>query len=110
MRILLLTPLYPPAVGGAATYFSHIVPRLEADAAIEKLVLLTEQMPGEPETLTAGKLTILRLLPRRVSEKRPFLFHALTYLQTQRWFQQKLARLVAAHQIDLVHFHTRFRG
>ncbi|MBK7895296.1 MAG: glycosyltransferase family 4 protein [Anaerolineaceae bacterium] len=57
-----------------------------------------------------GKLTILRQLPRRVSEKRPYLIHALTYLQTQLWFQQKLAKLIEMHQIDLVHFHTRFRG
>ncbi|MEZ4590642.1 MAG: glycosyltransferase family 4 protein [Chloroflexota bacterium] len=53
---------------------------------------------------------MIRQLPRRVSEKRPFLHHALTYLQTQVWFQKNLADLVKTHQIDLVHFHTRFRG
>ncbi len=110
MRILLLTPLYPPAIGGAATYFADIVPLLEAAPDIEKLILLTEQMPGEPKTATAGKLTVLRLLPMRVSRERPYLIHALTYMQTQRLFQRKLARLVKEHRIDLVHFHTRYRG
>lgn len=110
MRILLLTPLYPPAVGGAATYFSHIVPQMVNHPAIEHLVLLTEKMPGEPEVMTVGKLTVLRQLPQRVSVKRPFLFHTLTYLQTQLWFSKNLSKLVKANQIDLVHFHTRFRG
>ncbi len=110
MRILLLTPLYPPAVGGAASYFADIVPLLEAEPAIEQLVLLTEQMPGEAEESSTGKLTVLRLLPTRVSRERPYLIHALTYMQTQRWFQQKLARMVKQYEIDLFHFHTRFRG
>lgn len=110
MRILLLTPLYPPAIGGAATYFADIVPWLEADPLIERIVLVTEQVEGESDHITEGKLTILRALPRRVAEKRPYLIHALTYWQTQLWFQQKLAKLVNAYQIDLVHFHTRFRG
>jgi glycosyltransferase involved in cell wall biosynthesis len=110
VRILLLTPLYPPAIGGAAIYFADIVPLLEEAPEIEQLVLLTEQMPGEPKEATTGKLTVLRLLPTRVSRERPYPIHALTYMQTQRWFPRKLARLVKECQIDLVHFHTRYRG
>ncbi len=110
MRILLLTPLYPPAIGGAAAYFANIMPLLEADPAIEQIILLTEQMQGEPCEHTTNKLTVLRLLPTRVSRERPYLIHALTYIQTQRWFQHKLAQLVKQYQIDLVHFHTRYQG
>ena len=110
MRILLLTPLYPPAIGGAATYFADIVPLLEKHPAISQLVLLTEKMPGEPEQFNTGKLTVLRLLPTRISVERPYPMHALTYLQTQLWFRQNLARLVQQFRLDLVHFHTRYRG
>ena len=110
MRILLMTPLYTPAVGGAATYFADIVPRLTAHPGIEQIVLLTEQMPGEAAHSSEGKLTVLRLLPTRVSIERPYPIHALTYLQTQLWLRQQLPRLVKKYQLDLVHFHTRYRG
>lgn len=110
MRILLLTPLYPPAIGGAATYFGDIVPLLEADPAIEQLVLLTERMPGEPTEAVHGKLTILRALPTRVSAERPYPIHALTYLQTQLWLRRHLPKLVKKYRLDLVHFHTRYQG
>lgn len=110
MRILLLTPLYPPAIGGAATYFADIVPLLEAHPAISQLLLLTEQMPGEPKRFSAGKLTVLRLLPTRVSVERPYFIHAFTYLQTQLWLRHNLPRLVHKYRLDLVHFHTRYRG
>ena len=110
MRILLLSPLYPPAIGGAASYFADIVPLLVKHPDIEQVVLVTEKMPGEPQETIEGKLTVLRLLPTRVSRERPYLIHALTYIQTQLWFQRSLAKLVEQYQIDLVQFHTRFRG
>jgi glycosyltransferase involved in cell wall biosynthesis len=110
MRILLLTPLYPPAIGGAASYFADILPRLEAYPTIDRLLLLTERMPGEPREMTTGKLTVLRLLPTRVSAERPYPMHALTYLQTQLWLTINLPRLVTKYRLDLLHFHTRYRG
>lgn len=110
MRILLLTPLYPPAIGGAATYFADIVPLLEAHPAISRLVLLTERMPGEANELTEGKLTVLRHLPTRVSVERPYPIHAATYLQTQLWLSHHLSRLIQKYHLELLHFHTRYRG
>ena len=111
MNILILTALYPPAVGGAASYFGSIVPRLVQRDEIEELIVLTERMPGLPRESRQNKLWLLRCLPTRGSvPRRTWLMHALTYVMTQLWFMAFLPGLVKRRKVDLIHFHTRFRG
>lgn len=111
MRLLILTSLYPPATGGAATYFGSIVNRLINCGDIETIFILTERMPGQTRTLSKGKVRLLRWLPNRISAgQKPLPIHAATYILTQLWFTLWLPHLVRQHQIDLIHFHTRYRG
>jgi len=111
MRILITTALYPPAVGGAATHFDNIASHLTRYGDVEEVTILTERMPGEPASIVTGKLCLLRLLPTRVSAgRKPLPTHAATYILTQGWFALRLRRLVRARGLDLIHFHTRFRG
>lgn len=111
MRLLILSPLFPPAVGGAASYFSDILPAVTRREDVQHVTLLTEAMPGQPSRIQLGKLDVLRLLPTRVSlPRRPFPIHALSYVRTQVWFSKQLPQLVDQLQPDLLHFHTRFRG
>lgn len=111
MQVLIITALYPPAVGGAATYFGDVVPRLARHDEIERLTVLTEHMPGQPYETTDGDLRLLRWLPTRVSgPRRRWLGHATTYVLTQAWFATRLPGLVRREGIDLIHFHTRYRG
>ncbi len=111
MNLLMITPLYPPALGGAATYFRQIVPYLVEHDKITHLTLLTERMPGQPRVQVNGKLQLLRQLPNRISSgQKPFISHAATYILTQLWFALNLRTLVRHHAIDIVHFHTRYRG
>jgi glycosyltransferase involved in cell wall biosynthesis len=111
MRILIITPLFPPAIGGASSYFQELVPRLAKREDIDQLVILTERMPGEPRASTNGKMTVLRYLPTRVSiPRKKWIGHAVTYLMTQLWFLLSLSHFVQRNGIDLVHFHTRYRG
>jgi len=111
MRPIIITALYPPAVGGAATYFGDIVPELAQRDDIEGLMVLTERMPGQPRWWAKGKLQLLRYLPIRVSRpRRRWLGHAVTYLLTQIWFVARLPGLVQHHRVGLIHFHTRYRG
>jgi glycosyltransferase involved in cell wall biosynthesis len=68
-------------------------------------------MPGQPRQQCEGKVQILRYLPNRISvRQRPWLLHALTYVLTQLWFVLRLSGLIHRHNIDLIHFHTRYRG
>ncbi len=111
MHLLILTALYPPAVGGAATYFGDIVPRLLQRPEITRLTVLTERLPGQPRRHVRGKLQVLRLLPTRVSlPRRSWPIHAATYGVTQLWFMAYLPALVRRQGADLIHFHTRYRG
>lgn len=108
---MIITALYPPAVGGAATYFGDIAPELAQRDEVEQLVVLTERMPGQPCQRTKGKLRLLRYLPTRVSlPQRRWMAHAMTYVLAQLWFATRLPALVRQHRVDLIHFHTRYRG
>ncbi|MGC9350200.1 MAG: glycosyltransferase family 4 protein [Anaerolineae bacterium] len=111
MNILVITPLYPPAVGGAATYFGDVMPRLAALDEIDRLTVLTERLPRQPSETVVGDLRLLRWLPRRVSgTRRRWIGHAATYLLTQLWMATQLPALVKREDADLIHFHTRYRG
>ena len=111
MHPLIITALYPPTVGGAATYFGDVVPRLAQRDEIEQLTVLTEHMPDQPRQWADGKLRLLRYLPARISlPQRRQLTHAAIYILTQLWFAARLPGLVHHHRVDLIHFHTRFRG
>ena len=108
---MIITALYPPAVGGAATYFSSVAPELAQRDEIEQLTVLTERMPGQPRESTEGKLLLLRCLPTRISlPQRRWLAHAVTYVLTQLWFAAHLSHLVRKYNVDLIHFHTRYGG
>ena len=109
MHPLIITPLSPPAVGGAATYYSQIAAELVQRDEISALTILTERYPGQPRIQNEGALTILRLLPTRISRpQRAYPIHATTFALTQAWFNTQLPGLVHDRGIDLVHFHTRF--
>ena len=109
MHPLIITPLYPPAVGGAATYYSQIAVELVRRQEIQALTILTERYPGQPRIQQAGKLTVLRLLPTRIARpQRVYPIHAATYTLNQAWFITQLSRLVQMRGVDLVHFHTRY--
>jgi glycosyltransferase involved in cell wall biosynthesis len=111
MRLLIITPLYPPAVGGAATYFAEIVPRLAKQDDVEEILVLTECLPGQPARSRLGKIVLWRVLPTRVSRpRRTWLGHAVSYGLTQLWFAVFLSTIIRREHINLVHFHTRFRG
>ncbi len=111
MHVLLLTPLYPPAVGGAASHYGLLAPVLANHSAIQHVTVLTERHPALPPLEQQHTLTIRRVLPRRISGgRRAWVAHAWLYARTQQWFAQHLVRLVRNQRIDLLQFHTRYRG
>jgi glycosyltransferase involved in cell wall biosynthesis len=108
---LIVTPAYPPATGGAATYFGAAVAGLLARPEIHELTVLTEQLPGYAADFVEGKLRVLRQLPTRVAvARRNRVADTVGYLQTQLWFEARLPRLVRRLGVDLIDFHTRYRG
>lgn len=111
MHVLVLTALYPPAVGGAATHYGHLAPGLARQKEIEQVIVLTERMPGQPRQSDLDGVTVLRYLPTRSSAaQRVWPIHSATYLLTQLWFAVMLRSVMRRYRVDLVHFHTRYRG
>lgn len=111
MHPLLITPLYAPAVGGAATYMRELIPALLERSEIDQLTVLTEREHGRAEETVEGKLRVLRWLPTRISEPRAtWVEHAVTYAWTEAWFAMYLPGVIRRFGIDLLQFHTRYRG
>lgn len=111
MRILMITPLYPPAVGGAATYFGEVAPELSQREEVSGVTILTERVPGRSQQAQDAGVRVLRCLPARIAGvQRQWPVHAASYLLTQLWFALRLPCVARRCKADLVHFHTRYRG
>ena len=104
MRALILTPLYPPLVGGAAGNYSILAPILAEEISV---TVLTEWVKGCPLEERQDNLRILRVLPPhagRPGRSLPSraLTLGLTYLALLFWLPYLKA--------DIVHFHAGYRG
>lgn len=136
MRLLVFSPFYPPHVGGLETHAlefnRHLAP------AIERLVLLTPQLPGSaPTRETEGNITILRFpawepihnypLPRfwqtdfwrlwrealasrptHILSRTRFFFTSLMAWRVAR--SRRLPWCHVEHGSDFVHFHSPLKS
>jgi hypothetical protein len=72
LRLLLLTGLFPPAVGGASELFRILTEVWEQEALVEQVVILTQRgRKDSPAHEIRGKTLVHRLLPptRRVKRQ-----------------------------------------
>jgi len=110
MNVLLLTPIYPPTVGGAATNFNLLAKGLQKQSKIDNIYILTEYMKGEKIRTQNGKITILRLLyPKTMSKVRSKfrIFKEVLLMRVGLFFLLPLLCLIK--KIDIIHLHaTRF--
>jgi glycosyltransferase involved in cell wall biosynthesis len=111
MHPLIVTPLYPPAIGGAATYFGIVAPGLAGHPAIDRVTVLTERLPGQPVEWSDGKLRVLRRLPTRAGvAQRGRWARTSGYARTQWWFHAHFGALRRQLGADVIHLHTRYGG
>lgn len=111
MNLLILTALYPPAAGGAATYYGELVAALREREEITRIVILTEQQPNFPARAESDRVIALRMLPPRVSrDKANPLIHATTYLLTDAFLLTRLPGIARQYEIDAIQFHSRYRS
>jgi glycosyltransferase involved in cell wall biosynthesis len=66
-ELVILTPLYAPAVGGAAVYYPLLARSLLDAGIAERVTVLTERFPGRPDREHGcdGRLLVRRLMPYR---------------------------------------------
>lgn len=67
MHLLIVTPIYPPTTGGAATYYGLLTNGLLASGNVTEITIVTERVPGCPtyELKNDGRLRIIRWFPHR---------------------------------------------
>lgn len=67
MHLLIITPIFPPAQGGAATYYKLLSEGLIEGGYVNQITVVTEHMPGlkGEQIMMDGKLRVVRLFPYR---------------------------------------------
>jgi glycosyltransferase involved in cell wall biosynthesis len=67
MHLMIITPIFPPAQGGAAVYYHLLSEGLISQGYVERITILTERMPGlgKEQFLLNGKLRVIRKFPYR---------------------------------------------
>jgi glycosyltransferase involved in cell wall biosynthesis len=64
-NILIISPIFPPATGGAATYYKLLLDEFEKSKYVSKVILITEASPGLPIFTSFGKVILMRIFPAR---------------------------------------------
>jgi glycosyltransferase involved in cell wall biosynthesis len=113
MKILILTPLFPPNTGGAATYFNLLFQKLLQDNNVQIAVVLAEKEESSPLILRMGhKGIILRLLPRLGSidnyVELGHLSKAILIAYRSLALLILLPIITRTFKINVVHFHSTF--
>jgi glycosyltransferase involved in cell wall biosynthesis len=113
MRVLLLTPIFPPNVGGAATYFDLLFQSMCSDPGVESVLVLAEKDPSSPAfSRMNGKGRVLRLLPRLGLVDNYMSLggfnKALLLIRRSLALFFLLPVLTRALKVDIIHFHSTF--
>lgn len=110
-RVLVVTPLLPPAVGGGGVYTQMLVSGLVDRDLVDLASVLTEKYPGQPniEILSNGSLKIYRLFPFRAGDVAKGMSRHFKYLLQNIQF---LFLPVICRRLGVTHIlvHTSFHN
>ena len=95
IRVALVTPYYPPSVGGLERYTHREALALRDDPGFEVVVITTGTSRRTVVSVEDG-ITVVRLAPWLKVSNSP----------VNGWWPVQLRRLLARHQVDLVHAHA----
>lgn len=109
MHLLIITPIFLPTTGGAATYYELLTESLLASGEVSEITVLTERVPGSPtrELRNDGHLRVIRLFPYRAGRNLGrFALYWRYGLQNLQYLI--LPRLVATLKPDVMLVHASF--
>jgi len=105
-KLLLITPIYPPLVGGAATNYNLLVREFQKCESLKKIYILTEYARGQKLIKKEDKTTIYRLLPPRASSnQRNLPIRLVRFIFTQIILIFLLPLFSFLKKVDIIHFH-----
>lgn len=111
VNLLVITPIYRPTTGGAATYYSTLAECLLASGKVSRLTVITERVQGQlnDEITDGGKLRILRIFPHRAGRQLGRLQKYWRYaLQNLQYLLLPL--IVKKLNFDLMLIHSSFHN
>lgn len=111
MHLVIITPIFPPATGGAATYYAMLAQALVERQVVRRVTVLTEKFPGEPDRaeVHAGRLVVVRRFPFRAGGTTGR-WQALWRYALQNLDYARLPGLFRRWGADAVLVHTGFHN
>ena len=107
MIIWLICGLFKPHTGGCAAYAELLVQHLRKNGDIRHVFLITEYAPGDLWH-SDGKVTVLRILPRRDSrEFSSAIYRGATFAVTHVLLLVLILLISIFRRRDCLHFHSR---
>jgi len=111
INLSIITPVYPPAPGGAAAYTKHLAIGLSKSSSVEKIRIYTESFPSELShtVSSANKVEVNRLFPCRAGRDTIDVKSYINYIQQNISFMRLASWLPASTNTLLVHssFHYK---
>jgi len=111
MRLLIITPIFRPSVGGAATYYDLLSSGLIDAGIVDSVVIVTEAVPGQSSRTVecAGKLTVVRLFPHRAGTSMHLINQYAKYA-AQNFTYFLLPKIVRSEEANIVLAHSSFHN
>lgn len=111
MHLIILTPIFPPASGGAATYYETLSRALLEAGVARQISIISERFPGEPARTTdsSGRLRVIRLFPHRAGGALSKFSQGARYCW-QNVQYRLLPELIASSGGDTVLVHSSFQN
>ncbi len=107
---MIVTPIFPPVTGGAATYYGLLSRGLLANGVVKHITVITEKCSERSSNVTAAQdMEIIPLFPYRAGgKKNKFLQYSLYGIQNILYVF--IPYLVCKHKPDIVIFHSSFHN
>ena len=105
-RLLVVTPVLPPAPGGGGVYTELLTEALLRSGLAESTVVLSEAFPDQPpfKAEMEGRRVYLRLLPYRAGRSEQDLRSYVDYALAQ-FALLRIISIVRTYSIDVILFH-----
>ena len=107
---MIVTPLFPPVTGGAATYYGLLSDGLLANGVVKHITVITENCSERKSDEAAARdIEVIPLFPFRAGGKKSkFLQYSLYGVQNLLYIF--IPYLVRKHKPDVVIFHSSFHN
>lgn len=107
MKIGIVTPIFPPQVGGAATYYNTLICEMVGHPKIQSIDVFTQRSPKDRNNKRHDSIIINKIFPNRQISGIS-MYKNLTLYFLQNCLYPYLLYLIYIKKLDLVIIHSSF--